>query len=217
MGRNKKPKLMPSLMEKDSAKNSFFMKWWVIIVSLMLIWPIGMILLITKTIGIVKENKAAKLAMTDKIPFANRKSQELRTLYGACTKRYRKKILTVILCSVLFIGCGIYGTTKSIVLMIFQTGINQKKIMDTISYLLFLYVGIYFLKSCIDTIQQNSRIHRINGEIGTRQSVDINEIAEKLSYNLQTVRDDVNFMLDNAWFGVNAYFDAEKNTIHTWS
>ena len=215
MAREKKPELLPSLMDKDKASNSFFMRWSVIIIALMFLTPIGIILLITKVIGIVKENKAAKLANTDKIPFANKKDQRLRTSYGEKMKHYRKKIITVILCSFLFIFCGLYGMTKSVVQMIYAGGITAKKITDFFSFALFVIVGVYFIKSCVDTISQNSRLHRIIALINNKEITDLKLLSKSLSCSVETVKSDVAFMLENAWFGENAYVD--KDILHAWS
>jgi hypothetical protein len=50
------------------------MRWPVIIAALLLIWPMGMILLITKIIGIVKKNREEKILSDPTVPFAEFKT-----------------------------------------------------------------------------------------------------------------------------------------------
>lgn len=104
----------------------FLLRWPVIVVAFLFVWPLGVILLITKIIGAVRKNRQEKVLQDNKIPFAKSKSKEDKQAYAAHCSQQKKRLITSFLMTALFLLLGCWGMTRDYLQLFWGSGFTGK-------------------------------------------------------------------------------------------
>ena len=206
----RKPTRLPNPAEE---KEPFYMRWPAIVIALLLIWPIGLILLITKIIGVVRKTRAEKTQYDPEIPYTKFKTKEDRTLFAARRSRQKKRLVTVCLMTALFLAVGCVGLTRDYLHMFRGDAITSKSVVGFLSNILFLLVGIYIAASGYRLLVQQRRVNQLVRVLGGNRVYSLAKLQEQTGYDRATLLTDADMMLNNAYFGHGAYYDPETEQI----
>jgi len=207
-----KKKVPGQLKPHKQEESYFYMRWPVIVAALLLIWPMGMILLITKIIGIVKKSREEKILVDPTVPFAKFKTPAEKQRYGEAQRRQKKRIFTTSIMAALFLSLGCASITGDY-LQLFSLGFSTALLTDFISHAAFLLVGVYMVFGTYSNLQQQSRITRIRHLIGNQPQVALQQLALESGINEETLRSDLSTMLDRSFFGHGAFYDEVQRVL----
>jgi len=208
-----KKKVPGQLKPHKQEESYFYMRWPVIVAALLLIWPMGMILLITKIIGIVKKSREEKILVDPAVPFAKFKTTAEKQRYGEAQRRQKKRIFTTSIMAVLFLALGCVGTTGDYMRLFSGSGFTMELLSDFISHAAFLLIGVYMVFGTYSNLQQQSRITRIRHLIGNQPQVALQQLALESGINEETLRSDLSTMLDRSFFGHGAFYDEVQRVL----
>ena len=202
----RKPDRLPNPAEE---KEPFYMRWPAIVIALLLIWPIGLILLITKIIGVARRTRAEKTQYDPEIPF----TKQDRTLFASQRSRQKKRLVTVCVMTALFLVVGCLGLTRDYIRVFRGEPITGKFVVGVLSDVLFLLVGLYIAASGYRLLLQQRRVNQLVRVIGGNRTVSIAWLQDRTGCDRATLLTDADMMLNNAYFGHGAYYDAETEQI----
>ncbi|MBR5218086.1 MAG: hypothetical protein IKV68_06990, partial [Oscillospiraceae bacterium] len=134
-------------------KTPFLLRWGVIGAALVLAWPIGVILLITKLIGIARENRAMQVAAGTGIPFAGYKTVDEKQKYARFAAQMKKTRTTSLLITLVFLALGGYGITQDW-LTLFADGFTVLLLRNFAAHAAFLLLGLYMGKRSYALLQE---------------------------------------------------------------
>ena len=192
-----KKKVPGQLKPHKQEESYFYMRWPVIVAALLLIWPMGMILLITKIIGIVKRNREEKILIDPTVPFAKFKTTA-------------EKQTSVMAALFLFLGCA---SITGDYLQFFSLGFSTALLTDFVSHAAFLLIGVYMIFGTYSNLQQQSRITRVRHLIGDQPQVALQQLALETEIDEETLRGDLSTMLDRSFFGHGAFYDEVQRVL----
>lgn len=204
---------LPSRGQKPE-KVYFLLRWPVIVVAFLFVWPLGVILLITKIIGAVRKNRQEKVLQDNKIPFAKSKSKEDKQAYAAHCSRQKKRLITSFLMTALFLLLGCWGMTRDYLQLFWGSGFTGKLAADFLSHGIFLLVGIFLAAKAYDLLVQQRRLARLLTLIGNAGVVHLDQLLERSGETEYQLLLDLQAMLDRAYLGHGAFYDAQRRTLY---
>ncbi len=204
---------MKKLQSTQPEKPYFLLRWSVILIALLLIWPIGVILLITKLIGVVRQNREIKILTTDEIPFAPWKTALDRQVYAQCMGKTKKLLVTSVLTTVIFLILGCSGITGDW-LTLFANGFSTPLLLDFLSHSVFFLFGLGFVQSSYSILQERHRTRLLSIAIGERTQVTVQELTDATALPPSQIDKDLQKMLEQCWFGHGAYYDTAAQTLY---
>ncbi len=206
------PERLPNPAEE---KEPFYMRWPAIVIALLVIWPVGLILLITKIIGVVRRTKAEKTQYDPDIPFAKYKTKDDRKLYAARRSRQKKRLITVCLMTALFLAVGCLGLTRDYIRLFRGGELTGKTAADFLSHVLFILVGLYIAASGYRLLAQQRRVNQLVRVMGGNRVYSVSRLQEQTGWDRAVILGDLDMMLSQAYFGRGAYYDDETGQIFT--
>lgn len=202
-------KAPPSLQEKEV----FLLRWPVILVALLLAWPIGIILLITRFIGTVKKTNALKVAAGDGIPFARYKTMADKQGYDDARRHDRKMLITVSVMTSLFIVLGAIGVTGDY-RTLFASGFSSALLRSFAAHALYLLLGLYLASRAYDLLSRRARQKAICAAIGEKKSLSLSALAHETGLPPTQLRAELEQLTANFAFGHGAHLDGD--TLYCW-
>lgn len=188
-------------------ENSFLLRWPVILAALLLLWPLGIILLITKFIGVHRKKRDEKIRTSSSVPYAKWKTAEEKQAYGAAKRRANKRLLTSLLVTGIFLVIGCVGITLDYLDLFRGSGLHGDFIKDFLVHSAFLGVGVFLCSTAYSIFLQQRRILQLSAIIGSAEQVTVASLAAATGYAEQVICGDLNAMLEQQYFGHNACFD----------
>ncbi len=204
---------MKKLQRTPAEKPYFLLRWGVILIALLLAWPIGVILLITKLVGVVRQNREIKILTTDEIPFAQWKTASDRQVYAQCIGKTKKLLVTSVLATALFLILGCSGITGDW-LTLFANGFSTPLLLDFLSHSVFFLFGLGFVQSSYSILQERHRIRLLSIAIGDRAQITVQELADTTALPHSQIDKDLQKMLEQCWFGHDACYDTASQTLY---
>lgn len=194
-------------------KESFLLRWPVILAALLLAWPIGIILLITRFIGTVKKTRELKVAAGDGIPFAAHKTAGEKRGYDQCRRTDRKTLLTVAFMTCLFIVLGAIGITGDY-RTLFASGFSAVLLRDFAVHALYLLLGLYLSVRAYTLLTDFARQNALCAAVGEERTVSLADLSARTGLSDEQLRDDLDQLIGTFTFGHGAYFTAD--TLYCW-
>lgn len=131
MGHKSDRKQQPEAGEKTP----FLLRWPVIIIALLLAWPLGLVMLITKLIGVQRKPRDDAFRKSGK-PVPAEGEQRANS-------SQKKKLFTVLLLTVLFLALGCIGISGDYLSLFGGETLAGPLLRDLITHVLFLLAGVY--------------------------------------------------------------------------
>ena len=194
-------------------KTPFLLRWGVIGAALVLVWPIGVVLLITKLIGIARETRALQIAAGTGIPFAAHKTTGEKQKYARIAAQMKKMRTTSLVITLLFLVLGGYGITQDW-LKLFADGFTMPLLRDFAIHAAFLLLGLYMGKRCYTLQQEHIRVRKLSAAIGERPEVSVQELATAVALPPALVIELLLGMLGQYHFGSGAYLNKSGETLY---
>ena len=198
-----------TLQEKDP----FLLRWPVILAALLLAWPIGIILLITRFIGTVKKTRELKVAAGDGIPFAAHKTAGEKRGYDECRRAGRKTLLTVAFMTCLFIVLGAIGITGDY-RALFASGFSGVLLRDFAVHALYLLLGLYLSTRAHALLSDSTRKKALCAAVGEERTVSLADLSVRTGLSDEQLRDDLDQLIGTFAFGHGAHLDGD--TLYCW-
>ena len=197
---------------KKSAKssdpeNSFLLRWPVILIALLFLWPLGIILLITKFIGIHRKNREEKVQVDPAVPYAKWKTAAEKTAYGDAKRRQTKRLITSLLVTAIFVVLGCASVTLDYLDLFWGGGFSGEFVKNFVGHGAFLVMGVFLSSTTYGIYLQQRRIRRLRTVIGSAEQVTVASLAVSTGYAEEEICGDLKAMLDQKYFGHGARFD----------
>lgn len=197
-------------------KDPFYLRWWFIIVTLLFLWPVGIVSLITKIIGIIRRSRSLKTATDYKIPFYKQKTKNMRQEYDR-KKRFRSKtVVCTVLITIIFLSVGCVGLTKGYLHIFFGEGITAKIATDLFFNILFTLCGLYFIAGGYRILEENIRFRKIMDVIGGNRLFHLEKLCVQTGIAEEQLLSDIMKMKEQLFFGPGAYYNPEEKLLHTY-
>ena len=111
-------------MKSEKEKTPFMLRWWVIAIAVLFAWPLAVAMIITKLIGIVREQRQGKQPMP------------------AERKRQIRKVTTYVILTFLFLALGCIGLTRDYLELFFGAGFSMDLFTDIVPHAALALLGI---------------------------------------------------------------------------
>ena len=206
----KQPK---NTLKNSDPENSFLLRWPVILIALLFIWPLGVILLITKFIGIHRKNREEKVQVDPSVPYAKWKTAAEKQAYGEAKRRQTKRLITSLLVTVIFVVLGCASVTLDYLDLFWGGGFSGEFVKNFIGHGAFLVMGVFLSSTTYGIFLQQRRINRLRAVIGSAEQVTVASLAVSTGYTEEELRGDLNAMLEQKYFGHGARFDEASGTL----
>ena len=207
--------------------NGIDIPWWIIIVAYVISWPIGLILTFLRIIPITQSKPQSTATPSEKkntsYSGTTGYTSELRAAYSggrgarpaapettSAQKKKKKKFSYVTLFRIIAVFLFVIGMLKgkSVLTDILSWGFETYYIEDILSAVWMLlggglswFTAGYFKKRERDYM-------RYAAIIGNSDSVSLMKLCTATSYKMRRVRNDLQRMIDDGFFGDQAYIDA---------
>lgn len=196
-----------SKAKNTDPENSFLLRWPVIFFALLFILPLGIILLITKFIGIHRKNREEKIQVDPSVPYAKWKTAADKEAYGNGKRRQTKRLITSLLVTVIFLVLGCASVTLDYLDLFWGNGFSGEFLKNFIGHGAFLVMGVFLCSTTYNIYQQQHRIKRLRAVIGSAEQVTVASLAVSTGFAEEDLRGDLKFMLEQKFFGHGARFD----------
>jgi hypothetical protein len=204
------------LQNHDESKPSRWLSWPAIVISLLLVWPLGVVLLVIKIARAYNWswNWGGGQKKEKKIPYSKLKSKTEQTEFLAAQKHRSKVVVTAMVLSALFIILGCYEITKDYVYYFFGHYPIQDLLSEFLSSAVFMLVGIYISSYCYSLCLRQHRVSSILSAFAGKGSMPVADIAKKAGLSKDLVRSELPAMVKDLYFGRSAYLDAAADTFY---
>lgn len=214
---SKKKAVNPMSINRKPEDDSFLLKWPVIVIAIIFAWPIGMVLLITKIIGVARRNRSNKILTDTNVPYSKYKTNKDKLGYKEEKSRRKKRVIATIIMSILFLGLGCIGITRDYIQIFAGDAELSKLVPDFLSHVLFMLVGIYMASSIYGLFGQLDRIGRIINALGDIKSISVEDLAKKTEINDEQLVKDIEYMAERYYFGHDSSFDRDSKTLNCFN
>ena len=203
-------------LEGGMDREPWYLRWKIIVPALLFVWPAGLLLLITKIIGSVRQFRKTHPKEYKNIPYQKHKSRAEQEAYIAGKKRRGKMVFTSILMTALFLVLGCLGLTKTYVNAFWDQLRFADLIRDMLSYAAFVLLGVYLASRANALCLQERRLGHILEGLKGRQSLAFADLVRQTGIPEEQLREDVQTMVDAGFFGSGAGLDEETGLLYCW-